>query len=341
MIYFRCDGNSVLGGGHVMRCLSIANAFKKEKQDCCFVLADTEFQEKIENSGFKTIVLDTHFNDLESEIKKLLSIIKKDGSILVVDSYFVTYAYLKELKKNIKLVYIDDMFSFAYPVDVLINYNVYASESKYRELYNEYGQAMPFLLLGTSYAPLRREFINLPKKTIHQDITNVLVSTGVSDSLHIALKLITDIKQNGSKFIYHFVIGEKNKDYGLMAEIAQTLNNVRLHYKPVSMSELMEKCDIAISASGTTLYELCAVGIPTISYVLADNQIDMIRTFDKLGLVANLGDARNGGLNLFKIEKTIVGLTNEKKRIELSENMQKVVDGFGSFRIAQILISFI
>ena len=322
-----------------MRCLSIAKALRKEKQDCCFVLADSEFKDKIESNGFKSIVLNTKFNDLESETNALIQIIIKDGSILVVDSYFVTEKYLEELKRAIKLVYIDDLVSFAYPVDILINYNIYADENKYLKLYENKGQSVPALLLGTKYAPLREEFINLPKKVINDDVKNIFVSTGASDSLHIALKLITEIKEKGSQYRYYFVIGEKNNDIDEITRIAKTLTNVEINYKVANISELMRKCDVAISAAGSTLYELCGIGIPTITYVLADNQIDGITEFEKQDLTLNIGDLRTSNLNFATIEKAINTLANASRRKELSSKTQSIVDGLGASRIANHLIS--
>ena len=67
MILFRADGNAQIGSGHIMRCLSIADAFKRKKTDCKFVLADKTFKPLIEDRGYSVHVLETDYRDMDSE----------------------------------------------------------------------------------------------------------------------------------------------------------------------------------------------------------------------------------------------------------------------------------
>ena len=97
----------------------------------------------------------------------------------------------------------------------------------------------------------------------------------------------------------------------------------------------MKKCDIAISAAGSTLYELCAVGVPTVAYSLADNQIVATEEFERLGIMLNAGDCRTNTCFVENIEQFMNQLSDNKAlREQLSSEMQKLVDGNGAERIA-------
>ena len=87
------------------------------------------------------------------------------------------------------------------------------------------------------------------------------------------------------------------------------LGNAVLHINEHNMSALMQKCDIAISAAGSTLYELCATGIPAITYTLADNQLIAAEQFDKQGIMLSAGDCRDDEGFIVRLEKLLDKLT--------------------------------
>nr|MCR5748365.1 hypothetical protein [Lachnospiraceae bacterium] len=330
MILFRADGNSSVGSGHIMRCLSIADAAKDKGIECLFVTAGNEFSGIIEKRGFKDIVLGTDYRDMDSELEKLEEIIlERKPEVVFVDSYFVTEAYLSSLKKTAhevrtevneveetvqevreavrdvnrqgggKLVYIDDVLSFPYPCDVLINYNIYAEREKYLELYQgKEKTGIPEMLLNTEYAPLRKEFrpdniiADKPVRNMNEDralndnsvsnvniesddneVADILVSTGGADSEHLMIELVRAVKKIGCDRVFHFVVGAANEDKKEIYGEALGEKNIVLHENVTQMAELMRSCKVAISAAGSTLYELCATKVPTITYILADNQM--------------------------------------------------------------------
>ena len=336
MIIFRADGNSSVGAGHVMRCLSIADAAKQAGEKCIFITATADFEEIIVSRGFEVRVLGTDYTDMEAEdLPAVLEAYKP--SALFVDSYFATENYLGSLlkycrKKDTKLVYLDDVLSFAYPCDILINYNIYGKEADYARLYQ--GKQSPQLLLGTAYAPLRAEFQNRASRVIRQNANSVLVSTGGADSEHIAVELVKLAGKN--PYIFHFVIGALNTDKECIRELAKGADNIILHEAVTSMALLMESCDVAISAAGSTLYELCATQTPTLTYVLADNQIPGAEEFCAYGVMKNCGDVRNLGTK--ELARRLLDSAGEllgdyEKRVRIATNMQSIVDGNGAKRM--------
>lgn len=158
-VIIRADGNREIAMGHIMRCLSIGDALREEKAEVVFVTAGAETEELIRNRGYENYVLHTSFRHMEEELSAFWQYVQKfPCSLILTDSYFVTVPYMKEIKKWAKTAYIDDMGKPVYPVDILINYNVYGDTLPYHIWYSQENLPLPKLLLGGNYAPLRREF---------------------------------------------------------------------------------------------------------------------------------------------------------------------------------------
>ena len=142
MLVFRADGNANIGSGHVMRCLSIADAARDMGEESVFITASNDMETVISSRNYKNIILNTNYKDIESE--NILSALNAYCSpIVFVDSYYVSAQYLEKLWSYCnmhggKLVYIDDIKQFASPCDVLINYQVHGSKEEYDTLYAEY-----------------------------------------------------------------------------------------------------------------------------------------------------------------------------------------------------------
>lgn len=343
MLIFRADGNSQIGAGHIMRCLAIANAAAESGIDSVFVTASDDMKKTIESRNIVCHVMDTDYRHMEHE--DIISVAEKyKPSAIIVDSYYVTEAYLKNIHKwcqanNCELVYIDDVKAWAYTCDLLINYNIYAKEADYMTLYaNEEGRAIPRMLLGASYVPLRKEFANAALKDVKQHVTDVFVSTGGADPEHMACELMK--KAITSDYIYHFVVGSMNRDKEMLKSLAKQHDNIYVYENVTDMSSLMGKCDIAVSAAGSTLYELCAMKVPTVTYVMADNQRELSETFDSKGIIANIGDVRiigreeTAGLIIDSVETMA---NNYEARCKTADRMKSIVDGRGTYRIIEAL----
>lgn len=340
MILFRADANKDLGCGHIMRCLSIARAFNNRSIDCAFVTADHNPSSLICNRGFQNYCMNSDWKHLEDELPFFESFINKlMPEFIVVDHYYVTKKYLRVLRKFCKIVYIDDLNLSTWPVDAIVNYNIYAESMGYRERYK---LLKTKLLLGTQYVPLREEFRSLEEKHIKSRVLEVLISSGGSDPVNLTLKLVQAIKQDRrfSSVRFHIIIGAFNSNKAELEEIASQYENIQLHLSVQRMDLLMQQCDIAISAAGSTLYELCACGVPTITYALADNQIKGAQRFEDAGLMLNAGDCRENNSFTEQILNLLAGLIkNQKQRSVMSHNMWKAVDGKGAERIVDALIA--
>ena len=102
--------NDTIATGHMMRCLAIADAAKSIGQSTVFILADNEAVGLLKERGYEYIVLDTDWNNMESEIGILEQLILKwKINRILIDSYQVTKSYLQKLQKLTEVYYIDDL----------------------------------------------------------------------------------------------------------------------------------------------------------------------------------------------------------------------------------------
>lgn len=330
MFFFRADGDNKTGTGHIMRCLSLADALREKGAGCEFITAGPCMRPLIRERGYKCRVLDTPYDRIEEELPSFLPLLEEDRPVCVVlDSYFVTGDYMRAVKAKAPLVYIDDQNAFDYPADVVVNYNLYGKMVKY-PLGKTY-------LLGPRYALLRDQFRGLAPHAARKQVEQILLSTGGTDQFHVALRCMEYLRENppGAGVLYHFVLGAMNEDVERIKENAVGLPYIRLHQQVTDMCALMMSCDMAISAGGTTLFELCACGLPTVTYVLADNQIQNADSFAREKLMLNAGDIR-GEHDFAKRLFTLLDMLapDYGLRRRMSERMQERVDGFGAERLA-------
>lgn len=249
MYYFRADGNAKIGAGHLMRCLTIAGALAEKcgtTEEILFLCADEESAGLAERQGFRTRVLYTDYQKMETELAILVEILKekvpgtecmkadplpaeskretaeifleqkagegaeaalmKRHNILVVDSYYVTEKYLKAVSRLASVLLLDDMGERAWSVDGILNYNAFAEPEYYRSLYAAASKE-PLYGIGSSFVPLRSQFQNVPYK-IRETVQNVLITTGGGDSDNIAGQIWENLYQEN--VAYHVVIGRFN-----------------------------------------------------------------------------------------------------------------------------------
>ena len=133
----------------------------------------------------------------------------------------------------------------------------------------------------------------------------------------------------------HVIVGRFNANKDALEKEWNNSPNVHLHYNIPNIADYMKKCDIAVSAGGVTTYELCACGIPTIMYTLADNQLEIAQTVSEKELIFYAGDVRE---HIDCCVDNIISRIDELRsnvvlRQEISVKMLQTVDGHGCERL--------
>lgn len=337
-ILIRTDGGPSIGMGHVMRTLTLAKELKKYF-DIDFVCR-TEGEERVLNpkskyadgihkiqvSGFKTIFV--------RENMVLEDLAEIDGDILITDSYDVDENYFAQTKKMFKkTVYIDDMCLYNFKdVDLLINQNVNADDLDYKL------NSKTSYLLGCNYTMLRDEFRKVNSKQIKRRARDIMITFGGSDPFLLTLKTLYYLKEECYNF--HVVVGPSfSEDYVSKLRSYEAYSNIYFYYN-ANMKSLMEKSDICISAAGSTLYELCVVGVPTLSVTIAENQNRVSEKFDELGITKNLGWHNEINKDKILTELKLLG-KDYSKRKQISDKGRNLVDGKGTFRIVERILDIV
>ena len=357
-IWIRTDGNEKIATGHLMRCLSIARACAGQQKNVCFLVADTQSETLLQErfafpSEFEIKCLHSDYQGMEKELPALERIMHQEHSSsehilskkkpwILVDSYYVTIPYLEALRNWGHVAYLDDLSLFSYPVDCIINYDI--PESKKPSCYS----AAARCLLGTAYTPLRAQFQDVPY-VVRQDAEHILLSTGGTDPFQVAEKILDRMVMKShlsdsalsvpTDYEFHVITSRLSPCYDRLTALSSKYPNIHIHENVQDMAGLMSRCDLAVSAGGTTLYELCAVGVPTISFVMADNQISAVQSFAASDIIPCAGDVR---IDINRVLDAICHFLAEKqmsysKRLVLSDRMRSFVDGYGAARIAEAL----
>lgn len=339
MIGIRTDANKKIGMGHIMRCLSIASRLKELGEDAIFFTSGDYAADFIRSKGFECFILPYEYKNKNEEIYKFIDILKdKKISKVLLDSYEVTLKYMTELNRAVKIAYIDDLNLFRYPVDLIINYTYNTDMSLYNEWH--YNPIDTKFLLGSKYIPLRPEF---SKSFImcNPKVKRIFITTGGSDEYNMLLEILRELCKSKWSKIEKLVIA--GKFYGNMKELRFLelhQESVKIYHDISDMARVMKKCDVAISAGGTTIAELCACGIPTIGFAVAQNQIYGLEAYSKDGIVKYAGDVREDRKHVIdniviNLEEFVADYNQRKQQCKLANDL---IDGNGAMRIAKEII---
>ena len=343
MLFIRADGNAETGTGHLMRCLTIA---EKVKTQVLFLCADALSADFVRERGFGSLVLgEEAFSVAESE--KLAAFLKDrstDGDCLLIDSYRATPAYVEALSRWIKTAYMDDMGKEVYPADIIINYNAFADRKAYEALYSRAGIKMPRLLVGSEYIPVRDAFCN-KGFTVKEKPVSLLLTTGGGDADNLAGGILQRLLKEPSLagMQMHVVSGAFNPHYETLLKLAEEHENVTVYRNVRDMAALMATCDIAVTAGGSTVYELCALGVPFVCFSYAENQNALIRFVARQDIAVSAGilkdrkeeDRRYLEENISRLAAELAVSRESRERYGRRE--RELVDGGGALRLAETL----
>lgn len=328
VILFRADASPAIGTGHVMRCLSLAQAVQDTNGKAVFLMTDDapSVEERLKSEGFE-ILHTSATPGSEEDAKECAQVASEQGaSWIVVDGYQFDAAYQRTLKDaGVQLLFIDDYGHCGhYCADFVLNQNISANEEMYASR-----EDSTRLLLGTKYTALRREFnafMDFQRK-IPEVARKILVTLGGADLEDVTGKVIESLRTFGDQEV-KVVVGGENPHLDTLKSSAEG-GSVELIVNATNMSELMTWADIAISAGGTTCYELSFMGLPTVTIVLADNQRAITEGLEKAGVTLNLG--WHADVSSADITHSIHQLIpDEQKRSAMSEAGKELIDGHGA-----------
>ncbi|EAY32000.1 UDP-2,4-diacetamido-2,4,6-trideoxy-beta-L-altropyranose hydrolase [Microscilla marina] len=269
IIYFRADGNSQIGLGHIVRSLALADMLC-DNFDCIFLVQtpsealQNQITEKHQLIAFENT--DDYINEAKNIAEKLLH----NAHITVLDGYNFKTEYQKIIRSSgCKLVCIDDLHAWHFVADVVINHAGGIHPSKYScEPYTK-------LCLGTEYALLRQPFLKAAQQLRkREDLSKVFICFGGADTHNLTEKTIKACLEVDRLTEIHVVTGSAYTEQKALKKIVST-NKKLYFYQNLSareMAALMAQCDLAVAPASSISYELCCVGIGLVLGTYAANQ---------------------------------------------------------------------
>ena len=340
-LIIRADSDSQIGTGHVMRCIALAQGWQDRGGEVIFIsrCESGVLKERIQREGCRFIFLDK-VCPYTSDLKTTLNIFKNEctgqKNWLVLDGYHFTPEYQKDIRNaGIHLIVIDDINHLPhYHADIILNQNIHAHEMNYQ------CDSNAILLLGPRYILLRREFLKYPdfKRKIPDRARNILVTLGGADQDNVSLKVIGALKLlNDPDIAVRIVIGPANTNKESLSKALGSANfESELLVNPQNMPELMAWADTAVSAGGSTCWELLFFKLPNVILSCADNQRPIAEKLHEQGIALNLGhQSEVSESNISEVMNQIIH--DQNIRMQMSKKAPYLVDGQGAARICQAL----
>lgn len=362
-VLIRADASVQIGSGHIMRCLTLAKALKDKGHEVCFLCRDLHgnLNALIREQGFQVFLIQTRFFiENQSEIQAMplfhaqwlpvsqlqdfadcMPIIQEQSpDCLIIDHYALSYIWESQAKKlGLKIMVIDDLADRKHNADLLLDQSLGRKSVDYQQLVPENCQ----LLMGSSYALLRREFTqwreySLQRRKNTDFPKHILVNLGGVDkdnnTLQI-LKLLVNIIDNQEVIV---VMGKGAPHIDLVKQFVKTVPySCKVLVNVNNMAQIMAKADVAIGAAGSTSWERCCLGLPTLLLILADNQKNIAEQLYKSGAAHYL---QCNNINIKNI-KAFFGFINHKAHLQqMSIQAAMIVDGEGVGRVLQYITKF-
>jgi UDP-2,4-diacetamido-2,4,6-trideoxy-beta-L-altropyranose hydrolase len=286
----------------VLRPPAAAKVLAGKPSSVTFICADIPdvLAERVTSEGFDLIRINADLGsseDLQQTLEATRSIIGNRQSAmtcqwLVTDGYHFNFDYQRGIRAaGIKLLLIDDYnHQPEYEADILLNQNIGAEEIEY------HCNTDCRKLLGTRYIMLRREFRNAKPRERSGAPKNILVTMGGADPDNVTLKVVKALGQLDIPDLQvKVVVGSANPHMESLKLFASSATiNCQLSNSVRDMPGLMHWADFAISAAGSTCWELAVMGVPFITVILAENQEQVAQVLEKTKGIPCAGWADDG-----------------------------------------------
>lgn len=298
-IAIRVDASVQLGSGHVMRCLTLAERLHRKGATVVFVCRDEEGSlcDFIASMNYVVHRLRTEDHlEVNVDAEQTINALQQDSPLdwLIVDHYGLDRRWETALRVIARqLMVIDDLADRQHGCDLLLDQNFYWNmESRYDRLV-PYGCQK---FLGPRHALLREEF-NEARRTLRQrdgTIRSLLVFFGGADPDNETAKALIGLRQlHRDDLVTDVVVGSQNPHKEDIERICQTIPRTHFHCQVCNMVTLMAKADLAMGAGGATTWERCFLGLPSITVVTADNQLQTTLDIAQTGAIWYLGRSRD------------------------------------------------
>ena len=354
-VVFRVDASNRMGTGHLIRCLTLAEALRDRGAETRFIcrahsgnligmlqrqampvigLPASAQLSNVYSEDYAAWLGVTQIEDAEQSIEALQG---DHVDVLIVDHYSLDIDWEQRLRPHTdKIMVIDDLVNRRHDCDLLLNQNYSAErEDRSRGLVPEICR----LLLGPSYALLRQEYAAYRRVLRQRDglVHRVLVFFGGPDPYNTTGLALEALSAPEFRHLeVDVVIGGTNPHRVAIEKQISMRPRTKLYGPRPHLADLMAQADLAIGAGGATTWERMCFGLPSLVISLSENQRPACEALAQEGLIYYLGE-------FSEVQASDLGcalkecIENREHQLACSIRNQLLADGLGTLRLAEVL----
>lgn len=291
----RADASVAIGTGHVMRCLTLARALAGRGAEVSFLSREVPGHclDLVRRAGFEAIALPGGEPfDPERDAAETARALRGGCDWLLIDHYGLDHRFEGRLRREVPgIMAVDDLADRRHDCDILLDQNLFD------DMYERYQGLTPAecrLFLGPRYALLRDEFIEARRTAAGRggEVKRLLLFFGGSDPTNETEKALEALGRIGRTDIAaDVVVGSSNPLGDRIREICAAMPQTNFLRQVSNMSCLMARADLSLGAGGSTTWERCFLGLPSLLVAVAENQLQPALAADRAGLAEYLGQS--------------------------------------------------
>lgn len=348
-IVIRADGDEVIGIGHFMRTLAVAeycsqhnyrpllickSAPELVKNKITELRGEIRYLPKFTKAILEAKYSHSHFLDSNEELDAILTFeviqnSEKNIKFILVDHYALGYEWEKKLGSRNMVAAFDDLADRRHCCRIVIDQTF----GRKKQDYNKFIDSRTKVLVGSQYVVLRKEFLT-KKKTSSKlsGVTRVLVSMGGADIKNTSLKVLLElINYREKKIEIDVLTSSLNPNLNEIKELINSYPYISLHVDSNDVAGIMYRATLCIGAVGSSTWERFCIGLPAVLCIQAENQLFAANQLEKAGLIELIDfNSKNFSMSL---QQRLTKIMNPSFYNENYNRIQACVDGKGAERI--------
>lgn len=357
-IALRVDASVQMGTGHVMRCLTLADALAARGARCRFIHREHpgHMADAIRTRGHGVSLLKPAEAaieagatgdyacwlgvPLEEDAEQTIRMLDPEPlDWLIVDHYAIDTAWHSQLRPYARFIAaIDDIANRPHDTDLLIDQN-YSTEGAAR--YDGLVRDSATRLCGPQWALLHPAYAEHRTAAYERKprFETVFVFFGGADPDNWSGRVLEALSTPELAQLHvDLVLGTSNPNRSALESQAARRGLVTLHRPQPHLASLMANADLAIGAGGATTWERCCIGLPSVVISIAENQRPTCEALASANTIRYLG--HHDQVTKSTITNGIQSLlADTDSRKLMAQNGMEMVDGLGAKRVADYMFT--
>jgi UDP-2,4-diacetamido-2,4,6-trideoxy-beta-L-altropyranose hydrolase len=334
-IVFRADASREIGGGHIIRCLTLADKFEEAGFDVAFVCCSESLAIVPRLDGREILQASGH---VDQDVQLMRNRWPLGVGVLIVDHYELDATFERACRGWTKrIVVIDDLADRPHDCDLLVDTTIGRSINDYRQWVHE----AALVLVGPEFALLRPEYAAQRKRSSERRLNTmnpdrVMVALGLTDVGGKTIEIVDSLLDCAQVAQIDAVVGNVAPSKLDLQRRAASEPRLKVHVDISHLAEIMAYADLAIGGAGTTSWERCCLGLPSVTLVLADNQREIACQLHEAGAAMMLPDDTPSE----KVAEVCISMLSTPAALhQMCRAAMALVDGRGAERVSRTVMA--